>query len=421
MDLILITLSYPYIQGGEQTFINQEIPFLINSFDHLYIIPQNSSGEKVRLDEDKIVINEEYSLNKQPISYKSALKVLLYYNATIWIILIKEILYHPSILLGMKKLLYMLTCLKESYDFSRWVEDFIVKKNLDLSKSVFYTYWFQNTTVGLFLLAKNNPDIKFITRAHGIDLFEERNSFNYFPFRKQTFKKVNSVYPCMNNGAYYLKNKYKDVSTKIKTSYLGVDNYGFVNSASEDGVLRIVTCSTISAIKRLHLIALGIKEIGQTHPGIKIEWIHFGTGILKKDILNLVDGINHKNINVIFKGQVPLNQIISHYRDSPVDIFMNVSSYEGQPVSIKEAVSFGIPVIATNVGGNSEIVSLNNGILLNENPSVTEIANAIKWFDSNRNLTKKMRNNSRNLFLEKYDSKIVYPDFIKQLHSINNA
>ena len=37
---------------------------------------------------------------------------------------------------------------------------------------------------------------------------------------------------------------------------------------------------------------------------------------------------------------------------------------EGIPVSIMEAISFGIPIIATNVGGNAEIVNDETGVLI---------------------------------------------------------
>ncbi|NMC40567.1 MAG: glycosyltransferase, partial [Bacteroidales bacterium] len=44
--------------------------------------------------------------------------------------------------------------------------------------------------------------------------------------------------------------------------------------------------------------------------------------------------------------------------------FINVSSSEGVPVSVMEALSFGIPVIATDAGGTSEIVNNTNGRLI---------------------------------------------------------
>jgi colanic acid/amylovoran biosynthesis glycosyltransferase len=75
----------------------------------------------------------------------------------------------------------------------------------------------------------------------------------------------------------------------------------------------------------------------------------------------------------------------------------------------------GIPIIATDVGGNSEIVTNDNGLLLSCNPNPIEIAEAIKWFTKNPIAVKAMRENSRRLFLGKYDSKKVYPEFIRRL------
>ena len=44
--------------------------------------------------------------------------------------------------------------------------------------------------------------------------------------------------------------------------------------------------------------------------------------------------------------------------------FINVSSSEGVPVSIMEAMTFVISVITTDLGGNTEIVNEQNGWLL---------------------------------------------------------
>ena len=79
----------------------------------------------------------------------------------------------------------------------------------------------------------------------------------------------------------------------------------------------------------------------------------------------------------------------------PVDLFLNVSEYEGVPVSVMEAQSFGIPVIATAVGGTPEIVNEENGFLLPENPSQDEIASAIYDVVTNKEKWEKKRMLSR--------------------------
>jgi glycosyltransferase involved in cell wall biosynthesis len=65
------------------------------------------------------------------------------------------------------------------------------------------------------------------------------------------------------------------------------------------------------------------------------------------------------------------------YLTQPVDVFVNASTTEGVPVSIMEAMSFGVPVVATDVGGTGELVNSRNGALLVPNPTPAEIADAI--------------------------------------------
>ncbi|MFV0646068.1 MAG: glycosyltransferase family 4 protein, partial [Sphingomonadaceae bacterium] len=60
------------------------------------------------------------------------------------------------------------------------------------------------------------------------------------------------------------------------------------------------------------------------------------------------------------------------------DLYLNTSLYEGQPVAMLEAFSAALPVIATNVAGNCELVGhRENGLLASVN-SPEEIAGAIR-------------------------------------------
>jgi glycosyltransferase involved in cell wall biosynthesis len=54
------------------------------------------------------------------------------------------------------------------------------------------------------------------------------------------------------------------------------------------------------------------------------------------------------------------------------DLFMLISNYEGLPVSIIEALSVGIPIIASDVGGVNELVKEGvNGFLIPKKDSIT--------------------------------------------------
>ena len=63
-------------------------------------------------------------------------------------------------------------------------------------------------------------------------------------------------------------------------------------------------------------------------------------------------------------GHYPNEELLRYYGSNHVDLFINTSSTEGVPVSIMEAQSFGIPVIATDTGGVKEVVTEGTGSLL---------------------------------------------------------
>ena len=99
-------------------------------------------------------------------------------------------------------------------------------------------------------------------------------------------------------------------------------------------------------------------------------------------------------------GNVNNNQVIDFYRTNPPHVFINVSSSEGVPVSIMEAISFGIPIIATDVGGNPEICIENyNGFLLNKDFSNQDLQRMICRFKNmSQNIYHSMCINSRKVF-----------------------
>ena len=81
------------------------------------------------------------------------------------------------------------------------------------------------------------------------------------------------------------------------------------------------------------------------------------------------------NIRYTFTGF--LKDVHAYYQHNQVDCFITTSATEGGcPVSIQEAMSCGIPVIGTDVGGITEMIK-DNGILLSAEPDQDEVAGAI--------------------------------------------
>lgn len=82
------------------------------------------------------------------------------------------------------------------------------------------------------------------------------------------------------------------------------------------------------------------------------------------------------------------------------DIYILSTHYEGLPISIIEAMSYGLPVLATNVGGNSELVENNiNGFLFT---SKSELIDKLTFIINNPGIIKKMGKQSYRIFSDKY-------------------
>ena len=89
------------------------------------------------------------------------------------------------------------------------------------------------------------------------------------------------------------------------------------------------------------------------------------------------------------------------------------------PVSMMEAISFGIPVIAANVGGVSEIVNSDTGILLSSEGSISEIKKAITdFYNFSDNKKDAMRKSAVLLWESAFNAETNYKMFSEELLSI---
>ncbi|MBE3138389.1 MAG: glycosyltransferase, partial [Actinobacteria bacterium] len=97
----------------------------------------------------------------------------------------------------------------------------------------------------------------------------------------------------------------------------------------------------------------------------------------------------------------------------------NTSSTEGVPVSIMEAQSFGIPVIATDVGGVKELIAEGTGSLLPVDFKPVDLAEMIQFY---ANLPEeednKIRMKAFNNWKLNFNASVNHKDFIMRVNSI---
>ena len=239
---------------------------------------------------------------------------------------------------------------------------------------ILYFYWGNNFSWMLPYLQKKliMKNSRIIIRFHRTDLYEYVNR-NYAPLRKSIFEIADKLIPISEDGFKYLKKMYPAFSDKVELSKLGVFDNG-LNPYVRSDKFTIVSVSFVTSVKRVELILDALQHCREN-----ITWYHFGDGPLLEGIKKRQHEIP-VNISVHLMGFTKNADIMDFYKKKTVDLFINVSSSEGLPVSIMEAASFGIPIIATDAGGTSEIVNQHTGKLLALDISDSELATEIESF-----------------------------------------
>ncbi len=396
--LVLITGTYPYGAVAE-SFLDKEIPYLCSAFDTVIILPRNLPSKTERI--ERTLPKNVYIDNSLLVVQQSAFANKMHYRLHAILSAItsryfySEILKKPWTITNITALKRIVGSLFEVLITKKWAQKYAMQNNIDLSKTVFYTYWLDTATMGIGMAKKEHPKIRLVSRAHGGDLYEGRHNPSYIPFRYETLSFLDRVYLISEHGYNYLTQKHPNFQSKYEVARLGVEDPGFITETSQDGTFRVVSCSYIVPVKRIDLLIQGLKELGQNRPEESFEWTHIGYGPLKEQMEDIAKRYLPKNISFHFLGYLPNSEVISFYQNNCVDVFINVSSSEGIPVSIMEAQSCGIPVIATAVGGTPEIVSNNEGILLCENPTPQEIADAIWMIKSDSSRLEQLKKNSK--------------------------
>lgn len=166
----------------------------------------------------------------------------------------------------------------------------------------------------------------------------------------------------------------------------------------ESDVLKIGFVGRLSKEKGIYeFIRIAALVAGQI-PGC-IFWIA-GEGPEKKNIQQLVHELDVEK-KVLLLGLQNRIELMRIYHQ--LDVLLLPSHYEGVPLTMLEAMSMGIPVVATRVGGMAEVLEGTDGGLLAEPGNLEKMAEHVLRLLRNRELAETLGRNARKLVQEQYD------------------
>ncbi len=125
-----------------------------------------------------------------------------------------------------------------------------------------------------------------------------------------------------------------------------------------------------------------------------VKAIFYGDGSMYEEIKNIAD---NKKSNVILPGNINDPELDLKI----LDIYLTASLYEGLPYTLIQALSLKLPIISTNVVGNSDcVLDGQNGYLFNIKDVDVACKNINKIIDTNS--FEKMGMESYKIYKEKY-------------------
>ncbi|MDE6118391.1 MAG: glycosyltransferase [Muribaculaceae bacterium] len=403
--LVLLTESYPLGGLTEPSFIGPEIDALAAEFDRVIIAPVLNRGPLLPLPPN--VTADRSFLSRRPSSTDKGISLL-------WPDTWRHIWADSSFIHSPRQALAALAFSAYARHYRRQIHKLITHHSLDLANTLFYSFWFDYHTAALAGI----NGAKFITRAHGYDIYDSENPFLSHSWRQAALARMEACFPVSDHGTDYIRTDYPEYAEKVHTRHLGTAHPAGINPppspAAGDSAFTLMSIARVAPEKRVDLLCRCLCHWAGTHPSRQVRWIHVGDGPLM-DALRREVAKAPANLTTELTGALPNAEVHRLLATRHVDITAMLSRSEGLGLAACESLSYGVPVIATAVGGLPETIDVRTGVLLSPDPTPEEFARRLD--EAMPSLTQ-MRPDARIRWAENFDASRLRREFANEIRNM---
>ncbi len=254
----------------------------------------------------------------------------------------------------------------------------------------------------------------YIVTGHGGDV----TSLNKGIFRRLKIK-------CLKRAKYvtvvseHLKNKIQELVLEIQPDVIpmGVDISKFGRQYRKENYFNQGDRKVVLFVGRL-AEKKGVKYLIEAMKNINALLVVVGDGPLREDLKKQAFEIEEK---VLFLGAKTHEELKVIYASADIFVCPSITAKDGDQegfgLVMLEAMASGLPVVASNSGGITQlIVDEVNGLLCKEK-CVDEIADKVKNVLDNKELQNKIINNMKNT-LREHDYEIISQKYIKIVEDV---
>lgn len=404
--IILFSASYPFNTGEE--FLSIELSYLSDLFD-VTVVP--FSVEHIECNRDTQLKIDRYLIDNVNIFNLLCAAARNLFSVEFYKSLCQE---HRIVgRLGIHEVKRFVS----QFSKARITAKFISKTlNQTQQQVIFYCYWLDFPTLA-FKFIKPTANYKLISRAHGIDLFADQNIHGYIPLQLQKIRLLDRLILVSDNGMQYLLKKYgSQLEHRFVVSKLGVSKI-FPNTQQYNGKsLCLVSISSCVSIKRINLIIDLIAKIREY--GVDLTWQHIGDGELFDEMQEYA--ASRLKYGFSFHGYKPNYEVQRTLATNSFAALISCSYSEGgNPVSMQEAQAYGLPIIATNVGGVAEVFdSYDCGWLIERDFILDNVAAMLAVELCNSEMCLIKSENAYKSFISKYQAEVNYSAFCRLVQEL---
>ena len=360
---MLFSSSFPFGQG--EAFLGAEFPFLEGAFDQVFVISNDTSSPQAW------PIGPAVSFRRIPYDLPSSGKLLALgglASPEVWRDLVAVRRRAPGV--GARRVLSsVLTSWAKAKKYAALIAS--ITASHPHAEIYAYSYWANDAAVAVALARKRGLVRRATARAHGWDVYTSRPEVGFLPFRDFLAEHLDTLAFVSADGRRFFENSVRRSRATLDVMPLGTPGVVSAPLGRSDS-LTVISCSSLIPLKRIGLMATALMQVPHA-----IRWVHVGDGP-ERALVESICSAPPRGVEITLMGQIPHEQVIETWRRLRPWALINVSSTEGLPVSMMEAMSLGIPVVGTRVGGVPEIVNPGvNGYLLSANPDPGEIVSAI--------------------------------------------
>ncbi|HAG16435.1 MAG TPA: hypothetical protein DCG69_07930 [Bacteroidales bacterium] len=178
---------------------------------------------------------------------------------------------------------------------------------------------------------------------------------------KMVVEKAQAVLPISENLAHAMRShQLQNPNYQIIPNVVDDIFFESIKSKKNDKTIFIHVSTFEDRSKNISGILRTIKQLSEKTMDFEFRFI--GDGIDFKKLNNYADDLSIPKGLITFTGVQTDKALVAEYCEA--DFLVVFSHFENIPVVINEALTCGLPVIATNVGGIAEYIHAENGFLI---------------------------------------------------------